>query len=77
MLVLFIDVRKPVNHRPCASPPIEHRFGSNLTNNEVTNSLKCNCRNKNLCPLDGKCLTSNFMYYMASSSNTINSHTTS
>ena len=30
---------------------------------EMTDSRRtCNCRNKNLCPLDGKCLTNNAIY---------------
>ena len=31
-------------------------------NNGVSNERKCNCRNKDLCPLDGACLTSNVIY---------------
>ena len=31
-------------------------------NNGVRNERKCNCRNKDLCPLDGACLTSNVIY---------------
>ena len=31
-------------------------------NNEASNEKKCNCRNKNLCPLDGACLTKNIIY---------------
>ena len=30
--------------------------------NETSSERKCNCRNKNLCPLDGACLTSNIIY---------------
>ena len=29
---------------------------------DFENKRKCNCRNKNLCPLDGECLTSNVIY---------------
>ena len=31
-------------------------------NNGVSNERKYNCRNKDLCPLDGACLTSNVIY---------------
>jgi len=31
-------------------------------NNGVSNERKCNCRNKDLCPRDGACLTSNVIY---------------
>ena len=31
-------------------------------NDEAANEKKCNCRNKNLCPLDGTCLTKNIIY---------------
>ena len=29
---------------------------------EASNEKKCNCRNKNLCPLDGACLIKNIIY---------------
>ena len=31
-------------------------------NDEASNEKECNCRNKNLCPLDGACLTKNIIY---------------
>ena len=31
-------------------------------NNEASSERKCNCRNKNLCPLHGACLTKNIIY---------------
>ena len=31
-------------------------------NNKASSERKCNCRNKNLCPLDGACLTNNIIY---------------
>ena len=31
-------------------------------NNEASDKKKCNCRSKNLCPLDGACLTKNIIY---------------
>ena len=31
-------------------------------NNEASDEKKCNCRSKNLCPLDGACLTKNIIY---------------
>ena len=31
-------------------------------NDEASNEKKYNCRNKNLCPLDGACLTKNIIY---------------
>ena len=33
-----------------------------LNESNETSEKKCNCRNKNLCPLDGACLTSNIIY---------------
>ena len=29
---------------------------------DVENERKCNCRNKDICPLDGECLTGNVIY---------------
>ena len=31
-------------------------------NNGVSSERKCNCRNKDLCPLNGACFTSNVIY---------------
>lgn len=31
-------------------------------NVDVDNRRKCNCRDKDLCPFDGECLTSNVVY---------------
>ena len=31
-------------------------------NDEASDKKKCNCRSKNLCPLDGACLTKNIIY---------------
>ena len=40
-----------------------------VLNNTVENEESCNCRNKNICPLDGKCLTPNIIYEAQITSN--------
>ena len=39
---------------------------------KTTNDKACNCRNKNLCPLEGKCLTSNLIYKATVTTNNTN-----
>ena len=34
----------------------------NVINPQKTNTLPCNCRNKNECPLNGNCRQSNVLY---------------
>ena len=43
-----------------------------VLNNTVETEESCNCRNKNNCPLDGKCLTSNIIYEAQITSNQLN-----
>ena len=44
-------------------------------NNGVGSKTKCNCRNKDLCPLDGACLTSNVIYEATVTTTTGNTNT--
>ena len=47
-----------------------------LNENSTTSSeKKCNCRNKNLCPLDGTCLTKNIIYEATVTTTSGNSRT--
>ena len=41
----------------------------------VNYKKKCNCRNKNLCPLDGTCLTKNIIYEATVTTTSGNSRT--
>ena len=40
-----------------------------VLNNTAETQESCNCRNKNNCPLDGKCLTPNIIYEAQITSN--------
>ena len=43
-----------------------------VLNNTAETEESCNCRNKNNCPLDGKCLTPNIIYEAQITSNQLN-----
>ena len=43
-----------------------------VLNNNAETEESCNCRNKNNCPLQGKCLTPNMIYEAQITSNQLN-----
>ena len=43
-------------------PKLVKKHNSNILKKDDTMKRTCNCRVKNECPLDGKCLSSNIVY---------------
>ena len=51
---------------------VTNNHNMKVLNNTAETEESCNCRNKNNCPLDGKCLTPNIIYEAQITSNQLN-----